>query len=71
MIRLHRLDHVCLRVADVDDASARWALQFALLERSRENGRALLACNDEPYCLELVEGDSPGHDHFAFELSHG
>mgnify|MGYP006152008123 CR=1 FL=1 len=29
----------------------------------------LLACNDEPYCLELVEGGSPGHDHFAFELA--
>ena len=35
MIRLHRLDHVCLRVADLDEASARWQLQFALVERSR------------------------------------
>ena len=68
MIRLHRLDHVCLRVADLDEASARWQLQFALVERSRDGGTALLACNDEPYCLELVEGESPGHDHFAFEL---
>ena len=70
MIRLHRLDHVCLRVADLDEAAPRWALQFGLLERSRERGRALLACNDEPYCLELVEGASPGHDHVAFELAH-
>ena len=69
MIRLHRLDHVCLRVADLDEASARWQLQFGLVERSREAGRALLACNDEPYCLELVEGGRPGHDHFAFELA--
>ena len=69
VIGLHRLDHVCLRVADLDEASARWQLQFALVERSREGGRALLACNDEPYCLELVEGGSPGHDHFAFELA--
>ena len=60
MIRLHRLDHVCLRVADLDEASARWQLQFALVERSRADGRALLACNDEPYCLELVEGARPG-----------
>ena len=60
MIRLHRLDHVCLRVADLDEASARWQLQFALVERSRDDGRALLACNDEPYCLELVEGGRPG-----------
>jgi catechol 2,3-dioxygenase-like lactoylglutathione lyase family enzyme len=71
VIRLHRLDHVCLRVADLDEASARWQLQFALVERSRERGRALLACNDEPYCLELEEaaGAAPGHDHFAFELA--
>jgi catechol 2,3-dioxygenase-like lactoylglutathione lyase family enzyme len=69
VIRLHRLDHVCLRVADLDEASARWQLQFALVERSRDGDRALLACNDEPYCLELVEGDAPGHDHSAFELA--
>ena len=68
MIRLHRIDHVCLRVADLDEAAARWALQFGLVERSRESGRALLACNDEPYCLELVEAGEPGHDHAGFEL---
>lgn len=69
MIRLHRIDHACLRVADLDEASTRWQLQFGLVERSREAGRALLACNDERYCLELVEGASPGHDHTAFELA--
>ena len=37
--------------------------------RSR-SGRALLACNDEPYCLELVESGEPGHDHTGFELGH-
>jgi catechol 2,3-dioxygenase-like lactoylglutathione lyase family enzyme len=68
MIRLGRIDHVCLRVADVDEAAPRWAIQFGLAERSREAGRALLACNDEPYCLELVAGGSPGHDHTGFEL---
>jgi catechol 2,3-dioxygenase-like lactoylglutathione lyase family enzyme len=69
VIRLHRLDHACLRVADLDEASVRWQLQFALVERSRGDGRALLACNDEPYCIELVEGDRPGLDHYAFELA--
>ena len=69
-MKLHRLDHACLRVADLDEASARWCLQFGLVERGRDGGRALLACNDEPYCLELVEGGRPGHDHFAFELAH-
>lgn len=71
MIRLGRIDHVCLRVADVGEASPRWAIQFGLVERSRENGRALLACNDEPYCLELVEDGEPGHDHTGFELHRG
>lgn len=67
-MRLHRLDHVCLRVADLGEAAARWCLQFGLLERSRDGGRALLACNDEPYCLELVQRGAAGHDHVAFEL---
>ena len=53
---LHRIDHVCLRVADLREASARWALQFGLVERSRESGKARLAWNDEPYWMELVEG---------------
>jgi catechol 2,3-dioxygenase-like lactoylglutathione lyase family enzyme len=71
VIELHRIDHVCLRVADLEEASSRWQIQFALVERSRAGGRALLACNDEPYCLELVEGGAPGLDHFAFELAAG
>jgi catechol 2,3-dioxygenase-like lactoylglutathione lyase family enzyme len=67
-MKLHSLDHVCLRVGNLDEAAARWCVQFGLVERAREDGRALLACNDEPYCLELVEGGRPGHDHFGFEL---
>ena len=72
MIRLGRIDHVCLRVRDLDEAAARWSLQLGLVERSREAGRALLACNDEPCSLELVEGvEPPGFDHVAFELHAG
>lgn len=67
-MRLHRIDHVALRVADLDEASARWQIQFGLVERERDGRRSLLACNDEPYCLELIEGERPGHDHVAFEL---
>ncbi len=67
-IRLRRLDHVGLQVADLDEASARWQLQFGLVERRREGDRSFLACNDEPYCLELVAGDRPGLDHVAYEL---
>ena len=68
MIDIRGIDHVCLRVADLDEASSRWQRQFGLVERSREHGRALLACNDEPYSLELVRGADPGYDHVAFEL---
>ncbi|MGL6279275.1 MAG: VOC family protein [Gaiella sp.] len=68
-MKLHRLDHAALRVADLDEAAARWCLQFGLVERARADGRAYLACNDEPYSLELIEGERPGHDHFAFELA--
>ena len=68
MIRLGRIDHVGLRVDDLDEASARWALQFGLVERRRTDDRAYLACNDEPYSLELSVGGEPGLDHYAFEL---
>ena len=68
MIRLGRIDHVGLRVADLDEAAARWCIQLGLIERARDERRAYLACDDEPYCLELEAGDEPGHDHTAFEL---
>jgi catechol 2,3-dioxygenase-like lactoylglutathione lyase family enzyme len=67
-VRLRRIDHVALRVADLDEAVDRWCLEFGLVERARDDDRAYLACNDEAYCLELVEGDRPGLDHYAFEL---
>ena len=61
---IRRLDHVCLRVADVAEATERWRLQFGLTVR--EPG--VLACDDEPCSLELVAGE-PGFDHVAYELS--
>ncbi len=60
MIRLGRIDHVGLRVADLDEAAARWCIQLGLVERPRGEGRAYLACNDEPYCLELVSRGGAG-----------
>jgi catechol-2,3-dioxygenase len=71
VLSLRRIDHVCLRVADVEEAAARWAVQFGLLDRGRGDGRAYLACDDEPYSLELVAGAEAGHDHTAFELARG
>jgi catechol 2,3-dioxygenase-like lactoylglutathione lyase family enzyme len=69
LIRLHRIDHVCLRVADIEEAAARWTIQFGLVERTRDGRRALLACNDEACCLELVTGAPAGFEHAAFELA--
>jgi catechol 2,3-dioxygenase-like lactoylglutathione lyase family enzyme len=69
VIALRRLDHVCLRVADLDEAARRWSLQFGLTLRSRADGRAALSCDDEQVALELVAGASPGFDHVAYELA--
>jgi len=71
MISLRRIDHVCLRTADVEEAARRWAIQFGLTERPREGGRARLACHYEPYSLELVGSDRPGADHTGYELARG
>ena len=71
MIRLRRIDHVCLRVADVADATRRYALQFGLTVRDQTADRATLACDYEPYSLELVRTDDPdevGFAHCAWEL---
>lgn len=82
MIQLRRIHHVCLRTADLDAATRRWSIQFGLTERDRRDGRALLACDYEPYSLELVQAGrrpdgaqgpatAPGHDHTGFELARG
>jgi catechol-2,3-dioxygenase len=68
VIALRRIDHVSLRVADVAEASARWCAQFGLVERSCDAERARLACDDEPFCLELVRDERPGVEHVAYEL---
>jgi catechol 2,3-dioxygenase-like lactoylglutathione lyase family enzyme len=68
MIAVRRIDHVALRVDDVAEAAARWSIQFGLTIREADADRALLACDDEPYSLELLRGSDPGHDHTAFEL---
>ena len=71
MISLRRIHHVCLRVDDLDAAAARWSIQFGLTERGRREGRAYLACDYEPYSLELVQAASAGHDHTGYELARG
>jgi len=71
VIALRRIDHVCLRVADLDEAARRWCVQFGFSERTelRTVDRAYLACGYEPYSLELwTSRGEPGHEHSAFEL---
>jgi catechol-2,3-dioxygenase len=68
VIALAGIDHVSLRVTDVADAAHRWCAQFGLVERSRDGARARLACDDEPFSLELVAADAPGLEHVAYAL---
>ncbi len=71
MIALRRIDHVGLRVSDLGAAARRWAVQFGMVERERTEHRARLACDYEPYSLELVAADRPGADHTGYELARG
>lgn len=71
MIELARIDHVCLRVAELDEASDRWCAQFGLHIADDAGDRVLLACDDEPCALELIGGSPAGFDHVAYELAPG
>ncbi len=71
MIRLRKIDHVCLNVADVAAATRRYSLQFGLTVRDQDADRATLACDYEPYSLELVRTDDDadlGFAHCAWQL---
>jgi catechol-2,3-dioxygenase len=68
VISLRRIDHVGLRVADLDEAIGRWSIQFGLTEVERTGHHGFLRCGYEPYSLELIGQGEPGHDHTAFEL---
>jgi catechol 2,3-dioxygenase-like lactoylglutathione lyase family enzyme len=69
MIELRRIDHVCLRAADLEEAVTRWCAQFGLHVSGHRGESALLACDDEPCALELVAGAPGGLDHVAYELA--
>jgi catechol 2,3-dioxygenase-like lactoylglutathione lyase family enzyme len=71
VLALRRIDHVCFRVADLEEAVRRWCIQFGFTESRREGSRAYLRCGYEPYSLELLEAGDAGFDHHAFELSRG
>ena len=65
---IRRLHHVALGVADLPAATQRWAQEFGLSVRDRTENRARLACDDEPYCLELLSGVPRGLNHVGWEL---
>ncbi|HZU40320.1 MAG TPA: VOC family protein [Solirubrobacteraceae bacterium] len=69
MIALRGIDHVGLRVGDVEEAGERWSLQFGLRVSERGEDRVRLSCDDEPFCLELIAGRPAGFDHVAYELA--
>jgi catechol-2,3-dioxygenase len=69
VIELRALHHIALGVADLDEASRRWQLQFGLTERVRDAAHAELSCGDEPLALELIAGAEPGFHHVAYELA--
>lgn len=68
MIRIVDIDHVVLAVEDVDTASDSWQVEFSMLERRREDGRAYLACNYEEYSVVLQQANAPGLTHAAYQL---
>jgi catechol-2,3-dioxygenase len=71
MITIRRIDHVGLGVADLEDATRRWALQFGLTVRERSSTRTRLSCDDEPCAVELLADAAPGFHHVAYELAAG
>ena len=68
MLKLLKIDHVCLNVADPREAAGRYAVQFGLEVREQGDDRATLACDYEPYSLELVRGEPLGQAHTAWQL---
>ncbi len=64
-----RLHHARLRVADREEATARWSRLYGLSAASDDG--ALLRCAYEDFALELVEGSEPGLEHVAYELRAG
>jgi catechol 2,3-dioxygenase-like lactoylglutathione lyase family enzyme len=71
MISLRRIHHVCLRVEDLEAATRRWSVQFGLTPRGVVDGHSYLACDYEPYSLELVQDGQAGADHTGYELARG
>jgi catechol 2,3-dioxygenase-like lactoylglutathione lyase family enzyme len=66
-----RAHHATLRVRDLDEARRRWARLHGLSDAGVPEGRALLRCAYEDFCLDLREGEPAGVEHVAYELRSG
>jgi catechol 2,3-dioxygenase-like lactoylglutathione lyase family enzyme len=66
------LHHVGLKVAEVDEAMARWSHILGLHGEKLPDGRAILRCAHEDYALALRQtADTPFLDYVCYELAHG
>jgi catechol 2,3-dioxygenase-like lactoylglutathione lyase family enzyme len=63
------IHHAALRVADLDEAFARWSRVLGL-NGERDGDHALLRCNYEDYALRLIpSAQKPGLEYIAYELA--
>ncbi|HVU70585.1 MAG TPA: VOC family protein [Ktedonobacteraceae bacterium] len=68
---LSAIHHTAVRVANLDEARARWS-HILGLSGEREGQRALLRCAYEDFALILVEStQAPGLEYVAYELESG
>ncbi|MGE0811839.1 MAG: VOC family protein [Vicinamibacterales bacterium] len=66
------LHHAGLRVANLDEAAARWQHVLGLHGERVDDRTVILRCTYEDYALVLTEsGDAPGLDYVCYELAPG
>jgi catechol-2,3-dioxygenase len=65
-----QVHHATLRVADLEEARARWARLYGLTPTGGGDS-ALLRAAYEDFCLELRAEGEPGIEHVAYELRSG
>lgn len=61
------LDHVIVRVKDLDESVAFWTRYLGVVDEGREGPFAMLRLNGETV-VQLAPWGTEGHEHFAFAL---
>ncbi len=62
------MNHVALRVTDLDAATERLVSALGLRETARDSGVALLTANAKHHEVQLISAAEPGLDHVAIEV---